>query len=345
MLAAEIKRLIDSYRALNPGLEYIVFIGNDDVVPFYRVPDKAAWPTRRTYVPPVLDPTASQASLKLGYVLTQDSYGRSATSRVWIDTFPMPDLAVGRLIETAAEATGHARRLSGDRRRWRSSRRPAALVTGYDFLADAANAVRAELDGRDRRDGRRADPAERQVRRAIPARGRPTSCATALLGHAARPDVPGRPLQRQGSALAADFTTRMVTTELAGVDGRSRERDRLQHRLPLGLQHGRRHAVQGVTPDADWAQAFARKGATFIGGTGYQYGDTEIIEYSERLYLEFAQRCAPAPARSRSARRWCRQARLPGRHARHARHPREGAAGGDAVRPADAQRQHARARA
>jgi hypothetical protein len=31
------------------------------------------------------------------------------------------------------------------------------------------------------------------------------------------------------------------------------------------------------------------KGATFIGGTGYQYGHTDFIAYSEQLYLEFSQ--------------------------------------------------------
>ena len=32
-----------------------------------------------------------------------------------------------------------------------------------------------------------------------------------------------------------------------------------------------------------------RKGAAFIGGTGYQYGDTDFVEYGERLYLNFSQ--------------------------------------------------------
>jgi len=36
-------------------------------------------------------------------------------------------------------------------------------------------------------------------------------------------------------------------------------------------------------------QVFAEKGATFIGGTGYQYGDTDFIAYSEQLYLDFTQ--------------------------------------------------------
>ena len=36
------------------------------------------------------------------------------------------------------------------------------------------------------------------------------------------------------------------------------------------------------------------KGATFVGGTGYQYGDTDFIEYSERLYAGFSARLSDA---------------------------------------------------
>ena len=44
-----------------------------------------------------------------------------------------------------------------------------------------------------------------------------------------------------------------------------------------------------MTQPLDWAQAFARKRATLIAGTGYQYGDTDFLEYSERLYRNFAR--------------------------------------------------------
>ena len=44
-----------------------------------------------------------------------------------------------------------------------------------------------------------------------------------------------------------------------------------------------------MTVKLDWAQAFAQKRATLIAGTGYQYGDTDFIEYSERLYKNFAR--------------------------------------------------------
>src|SRR4029079_38211 len=43
-----------------------------------------------------------------------------------------------------------------------------------------------------------------------------------------------------------------------------------------------------VSQPLDWAQAFSRKGATFSGGPGFQYGDDELVEYGERIYAEFA---------------------------------------------------------
>ena len=38
---------------------------------------------------------------------------------------------------------------------------------------------------------------------------------------------------------------------------------------------------------ADWAQMFAGEGATFIGNTGFGYGDADLLAYSEKLILNF----------------------------------------------------------
>jgi hypothetical protein len=54
-------------------------------------------------------------------------------------------------------------------------------------------------------------------------------------------------------------------------------------------------SVPGVTQPLDWAQAFARKRATLVAGTGYQYGDTDFIEYSERIYANFAKQLRTGP--------------------------------------------------
>jgi hypothetical protein len=74
LAAYAIKNLVDAYAAVNP-LEYVVIVGNDHVIPFFRHPDHAMLANEKNYVPPVKDDTTSQASLKLGYVLSQDDYG------------------------------------------------------------------------------------------------------------------------------------------------------------------------------------------------------------------------------------------------------------------------------
>ena len=48
-------------------------------------------------------------------------------------------------------------------------------------------------------------------------------------------------------------------------------------------------AVPDQTNPNDWAQRMAQQQAVLIGGTGYQYGDTDFLEYSERLYLDIAR--------------------------------------------------------
>ncbi len=47
--------------------------------------------------------------------------------------------------------------------------------------------------------------------------------------------------------------------------------------------------IANVTRTLDWTQAFARRQVTSILGTGYQYGDTDFLEYSERIYNEFSK--------------------------------------------------------
>ena len=45
----------------------------------------------------------------------------------------------------------------------------------------------------------------------------------------------------------------------------------------------------------DWSQPLAQQNALLIGGTGYQYGDSDFLEYSERLYLGIARRLREGP--------------------------------------------------
>ena len=96
------------------------------------------------------DASASQASLRLGYVLGQDGYGSNTDISIKGSTVPVPDLAVGRLVESPAEISGVLSAYLGTAGGVVPTP-TSSLVTGYDFLTDAANAVKTELGGRARR--------------------------------------------------------------------------------------------------------------------------------------------------------------------------------------------------
>ena len=226
-------------------------------------------------------------------------------------SMPVPDLAVGRLVKTPDDITatvdhflglddqtlptpdvvaGHRLRLPRGRRRrgWtRSSRRarsattpPTRSITPSGTPYDeswTADDLRAKLLG----------DAEHDL--------------LFLAGHFSANDT-----------LAADFTTTLAAEELRPVDEDTglptANAGKLTDALVMSAGcHSGYTIVDGeaVTTDRyDWTQAMAQQQAVLLGGTGYQYGDTEFLEYSERIYLNVARAAAPrhGPAR-RSVRR------------------------------------------
>ena len=143
LVAAAITRIVDAYRATNP-LQYVVVVGDDAVIPFYRYPDPALLGNEKLYVPPVRDDTASQASLRLGFVLNQDGYGSSGSVSLHGNAFPVPDLAVGRLVETPTEVEGMLNAYLGTGAGVVPTP-TSSLTTGYDFLQDTADVIAGHL--------------------------------------------------------------------------------------------------------------------------------------------------------------------------------------------------------
>jgi hypothetical protein len=282
LVAEEIKGIVDSYRS-NP-LQYVVIVGSDDAIPFFRSPDQSVIGKESGYVPPVQSNSPSEASLRRDFVLSQDKYGsKTSISLPWND-FPVPGLAVGRLIETTEEIAGLLDAYSGAQ----SVVSPrTSLVTGYDFLEDAANAVKDELDAGT---GAGGDSliTPNGVSPQAPASWKADQLRAKLFGP--RHDViflAGH--FSANSALAADFSTSVLTTELAASTTDFENSLVFSAGCHAGYNLVDSDSIPGVTLPLDWAQAFARKKATLVAGTGYQYGDTDFLEYSERLYANFAR--------------------------------------------------------
>ena len=295
LVASAIKDVVSAYRAVNPGLKYVVLIGSDNAIPFFRYPDESLLGPESDYTPPVGSDTSSQASLRLNYVLGQDEYGSKTSLSLGVSPFPLPDLAVGRLVETAREASGMLDAYNS----LNNGTVPtptSALVTGYDFLADAANAVSADFGtgmGTPVDQLITAGGVSPQQRRDPNSPTTPYSWTADelraklfgsrhdlvfLAGHFSA-----------NNALAADFSSTVLSTELANTRTDFVNSVIFSAGCHSGYNIVDGDGVPGVTEPLDWAQAAARKQATLIAGTGYQYGDTDFLEYSERIYSGFTK--------------------------------------------------------
>lgn len=289
LVAEEIKAVIDAWRNANTtdggtSLKYIMLLGNDDVIPFFRTDDEAFLANESNYVPPVRDENHSQSSLRYGQILTQDPYGADCEINLITGPYPYGGLAVGRLVESAADMIGQFENYNA----LNGGVLPVpdtALVTAYDFLDDLGGAIEFELEeALGTQIDTLIDPST-----TAPADGwTATELADIFLGsHHDLVFLAGH--FSTGSCLAADYQTRLTAAQV-----RESGADLLNTLIfSVGCHSGYNtvdsHAINGITKQPDWAQAFAQMGATLIAGTGYQYGDTEFIEYSERLYLEMVR--------------------------------------------------------
>ena len=146
LVASGIRDVVRAYQ--NSNLKYVTLVGGNSSVPFFRYPirltsRRSRGSCRRSALGP-----PSEASLLSKYVLGQDEYGASTILNLGGTRFPVPDKAVGRLVESASEAktmldayligTGASTTL-------KSVTPTSSLVTGYDFLTDSSTAVKNQL--------------------------------------------------------------------------------------------------------------------------------------------------------------------------------------------------------
>jgi hypothetical protein len=284
LVAEEIKAVIDAYRIANP-VEYVVLAGSADVIPFHQVQDVAGLANERDYVPPVAPNTPTDAGLRSGLVKGQDFYGSADQLSVGGRTIDLPGLAVGRLVDGAADISiAIAAYVATD-----GIVRPgSSLVTGYDFVGDAAEVVRADLAA-----GIGAEPTT-----LIQAPGQAPSAPSAWTADELRTPLLSGDHDvvmmtghfSAGNLLAADYRTILDASEIAGnpID----YADTIV--LALGCHGGfslpSTDLLADASPDPDWAKAFLRQRvAGFVAATGYAYGDTELTEYGERLFVELVR--------------------------------------------------------
>jgi hypothetical protein len=141
----EIRNIIQEYLTQNSSIQYVVILGNDDIVPFHRVPDETGIGNEQDYgVSSFLKPGSPLFfSVTGGWIITDDYYIDENPIPWQGRSLYVPDLAISRLVEKPLEIIAAAEDFVASDGILNAS---TALVTGYDFFDDGAQAVADVLD-------------------------------------------------------------------------------------------------------------------------------------------------------------------------------------------------------
>jgi uncharacterized protein YjbI with pentapeptide repeats len=285
-----INDVVAGYRATTslPSLHYIVLLGGDDAIPMARTPD-----------PVTLSPEVNEAndlafttnglttgnplyaSAATDNILSDGAYG-VLTSIPWLGReLLLSQLSVARLVESPADMTGQINRYVAQNGQINPS---SGTVTGYDFLADGAAAVRANLSSSS------------------------LTVSPTLGGHAAigsdwtNGDLKTGFLQASSPAQVGAVNGHYNHFEAEAGDGSLvNTKDAtaaLVDRVLFTMGcHGGLNVPDGApvattpNPYFDWPQLYATKQvAMYLANTGYGYGDDGSVALSERLMALFAKK-------------------------------------------------------
>ncbi len=325
-LVREIGKSIDAVRAQYPSINSVVLIGDDSLLPMARVPDRTSFGNESTFGSEVMSGTQSNelsAALLNGYTLTDDAYGTKAGIAVNEHELFMPDVALGRLVETPEDIAGAMKTYEDSNGTLDPTTANSAMVTGYDFMIDGAQQVAANL----RANGKTVD--DSLIGNSWTAQDVRNKLFGGGVGSA--PDVVSLnthfdeshmlPAQERDANNKLDLFT---TADLAANQGA------LARRLlfSMGCHAGLSVSDVSVGSTNDWAQAItgANQGGLFAGNTGYGLGDDQTVSLSERLMALYAQELDGTASTGRATD--ARQAEVPRHHAGAHAIRREGVAAG-----------------
>ena len=271
---------VDAVKSARSGLKYVVFVGGDDQIPFFRLPD--------------LSRIANESGFASQFA-NNEYYGALAAADLlsdnpYLDTRPVPasgrqlfvpDLVGGRLVETPTDITNAVSSFLNAGGTLRSG---TAFVSGYDFVADGSQMVGSRLSSilgtgsvRTLIDSTTPfAPATSWTKSQLLTSAFPSG------GPAALNDWNGH--YDNTRALMANGTDILSTSELTGTHALSGGVF-----FTMGCHAGFQttDAIVGA-PVLDWAQKTAGAGTGFVGNTGFGLGNTDSVAFSEELMAGLA---------------------------------------------------------
>lgn len=274
--ASAVRNMILSALATNPNVEYIVLVGNDRVMPFRRTPDRTKYP-ESNYQTSVTGNTSIWAACVDKMSLTDDYYADREPYIVNGQEVYVPDFAIGRLPEGPTEIVAFIDKYLGGG----TIQLQKVLVTGYDFVADAAQTVSStissDLGPTGSIDGSLlGDWWAASALQGLQLETSPPFNVQFINGHASH--------HVQGAPLGSGVNDQTIVGSSA---------NNLNQALIVTL--GCHSGLNDITPTGgtggalDLAQAFFKRGANYIANTGYGWGSNQGLGWSERLVRNYVQ--------------------------------------------------------
>ncbi len=283
-VASAVSSVVTRYTTVRAGAKYIVLVGGDDQIPFFRLPDLATVSNESDYASTFLDhPNEYFGSLASGDVLSDNPYGTPRPTPFFDRYLYVPSLSVGRLVETPTDIVKAVNQFISSAGTLAPS---TALVTGYDFLADGSQQVAAtETTQRTAVNVKTLidDPASGSTSPPWSASSLDTALGTApasVLSLNAHYD--------HYRLLPSDRGTLFNSSQMAAKSLTGRFVFTMGCHAGLSVSD----IIVGASDSRhlDWAQVYGAGGALFAGNTGFGYGDTTGVAYSEKLMALLAKR-------------------------------------------------------
>ncbi len=284
---------LEEMRAGSPNLTYVTIVGSDEVIPFARKPDETSIANESTFAGEFAD-NAMFGALVTRHFLSDDTYG-DIDPILWFDRYlNVPELAVGRLVESAEDILTAAENYIN----FAGVLNPrTALSAGYDFIADASENINDTFTEYSSVLGFSVEPALIDPPGITPETDAWTEFdffdATGL-------NTP-RPVELVSFNMHFDFdealpsigdATGNYTDNLIDVTDLDGARIEGGIWFTVGCHSGTNVpdvSVIGSAPSQDWAQTFSHLGALYLAQNAYGLGDTEAIALTERLMANFAR--------------------------------------------------------
>jgi hypothetical protein len=284
--------IVDSVRADRPTLKNIVVVGGDDIIPMARVADYTQISNESDYATETMLTSGTTRGTPLAAaqatqnILTDDPLG-DVDPIAWLDhRLYVPDLAVGRMVETPAEINAQVDQFIASQGKLNPQ---TSLTTGYDFLADGSQAVDQSLANRITDATKRKSIVNEtwskadEIAALYPATGGSPDIASlnAHYDHTASLPALGN---------STNDLSDLVTTDDIASHPNLTKRLLFTMGCHAGLSVPASY-TDTAAKDKDWAQTYSSKqAAVYFANTGFGYGDTAAVALSEEVMRQFAKR-------------------------------------------------------